>query len=350
MKKKGCRMQDAGYLISDIGYRISDIATRIPYPVSRIPHPASCIFYLVLCFFATGSIAQTSSYDAVVGIYIKAYSPIAVLEMNQFHIPASITLAQGIIESGAGLSKLAAEANNHFGIKCHKDWTGKTYHRTDDHIDECFRKYDHPEESFRDHSVFLTQRDRYKGLFLLPVTDYRAWAEGLQKAGYATNPQYAERLVHTIEQYQLYLFDKPDYLPGTIAAANPDFTRYPWIATFTPAGFANDGRTIYKNNELKCIIARNTDTMSTLSDLLDVPAKRLMKYNDLKFPGSLEAGQVVYFEPKKRKASVDFHIVRAGETLYEISQRYGIKMKLLLKRSGMSSGIEPYPGQALPLR
>ena len=309
-----------------------------------------CILLLVPWFLAFGSLAQSSSYDAVIAIYVKTYSSVAVTEMNQFHIPASITLAQGIIESGAGLSKLAAEANNHFGIKCHKDWTGKTYHRTDDHIDECFRKYEHPEDSFRDHSVFLAGRDRYKGLFLLPVTDYHAWAQGLQKAGYATNPQYAERLIHTIEQYQLYLFDKPDYLPETIASANPDFARYRWVATFLAVGFAADGRIIYDNHGLKCVVARNTDTMSKLSALLDVSEKKLMKYNDMEFAGSPETGQVIYFKPKKRKASAALHVVKAGETLYEISQRYGIKMKLLLKRSGMSAGIEPCPGQALPLR
>ncbi|MCX5717302.1 MAG: glucosaminidase domain-containing protein [Nitrospirae bacterium] len=284
-------------------------------------------------------------------MYIRTYASIAVLEMNQYHIPTSITLAQGIFESGAGQSQLAKEANNHFGIKCHKDWTGKTFHRTDDSIDECFRKYDHAEESFRDHSYFLTQRDRYKGLFRLPITDYRAWAEGLQAAGYATNRQYAEKLIRTIEKYQLYLYDKPDYIAeATVPASDPDFERYPWIARFSPAGFADDGRRIYENNGLKCIVARNTDSMSKLSTLLDIPVKRLMKYNDLKYPGSFEAGQVVYLEPKRRKASVEFHIVQKGETLYEISQCYGIKMKLLLKRSGMEEGIEPYPGQLLPLR
>ncbi|MCX6281761.1 MAG: glucosaminidase domain-containing protein [Bacteroidetes bacterium] len=343
MKKRGFRMQEAGC-------RIYDVLSRIPYPVSRIRHIASCILYFIFCCLVSGTMAQNSSYDVLVSMYIRAYSGVAVQEMNQFHIPASITLAQGIIESGAGQSKLAIEANNHFGIKCHKDWTGKTYHRTDDRVDECFRKYDQAEESFRDHSYFLSQRDRYKGLFMLPVTDYNAWAQGLQKAGYATNPQYALMLVRTIEQYQLYLYDKPDYTAETIPGVNPDFARYAWIATFIPSDIAVDGRNIYENNGLKCIVARPTDDLQALSVLLDVPVKRLMKYNDLNYPGSLEAGQVVYSESKKRKAAVGSHIVHKGETLYEISQRYGIKMKLLLKRNGMSAGIEPYPGQSLRLR
>ena len=311
------------------------------------------IFFLVSCFMflAPSAAAQGSSYDIVVGVYIKAYSAVAVEEMNQYHIPASITLAQGIIESGAGLSKLASEANNHFGIKCHTDWAGPTYYQTDDHVNECFRKYSHPEESFRDHSYFLTQRDRYKVLFSLQVTDYRGWAEGLEAAGYATNRQYAERLIHTIEKYQLYMYDKPGYIAQNgVPAIDPDFTRYAWIATFISSGYADDGRRIYENNDLKCIVANSTDNLSKLAVLLDISEKRLMKYNDLKYPGSLEAGQVVYLEPKRRRTSTGIHIVKNGETLYEISQRYGIKMKLLLKRSGMTEGIEPYPGQVLLLK
>jgi len=320
----------------------------IPSPLIAHGSWLMALFFLLLSPAVT---AQTSSYDLQVGQYIRAYSDIAVQEMNQFHIPASITLAQGIIESAAGQSQLAKEANNHFGIKCHNDWAGPTYYRTDDRVNECFRKYSHAEESFHDHSFFLTQRDRYKALFKLDITDYRGWAEGLETAGYATNKQYAGMLVRTIEQYQLYLFDKQAYFandskPGTDA----DFTRYAWISAFTVTGYAGDGRKIYENNGVKCVVANAADNLSKLSVLLDIPVKRLMKYNDLKYSGSVEAGQVVYFEHKKRKAAVNVHIVKKGESLYEISQRYGIKMKFLLKHSGMSEGMEPYPGQLLHLK
>ena len=311
---------------------------------------ATPLLLLYLLFSPSSSTAQNSTYDIQVGTYIRTYSAIAVEEMNQFRIPASITLAQGIIESGAGQSQLAKEANNHFGIKCHSDWAGPTYHRTDDQANECFRKYSHAEESFHDHSYFLSQRERYKALFKLDITDYRAWAEGLQTAGYATSKQYAERLIRTIEQYQLYLYDKQ----GNVAKNNPetgnDFARYAWISVFPGAGYAADGRRIYENNGLKCVVANRSDNLSKLSDLLDIPEKKLVKFNDLKYAGSLEPGQVVYMQPKKRKGAVGAHVVKAGETLYEISQRYGIKMKLLLKRSGMSEGMEPFPGQLLPLK
>ena len=302
-------------------------------------------------FLLSGARAQNPSYDLLVGLYVKAYSPVAVEEMNQYHIPASITLAQGIIESGAGQSDIAKKANNHFGIKCHEDWSGPTYSRTDDHVNECFRKYSHPEESFRDHSYFLTQRDRYKSLFRLQVTDYRAWAEGLAAAGYATNKQYAGMLIRTIEQYQLYLYDKQGYIAqNTAPSVDQDFIRYPWIAAFSVSGYAKDGRRIYENNKLKCIVVNSADDLSKLSVLFDISETRLMKYNDLNYRGPLETGQLIYLEPKSRKSSVETHVVENGETLYGISQHYGIKMKLLLKRSGMSEGMEPYPGQVLPLQ
>jgi len=318
---------------------------------SHIQHPTSNILFLLFFFLSFSTMAQTSSYDLLIGSYVKAYSTVAVEEMKQYHIPASITLAQGIIESGAGQSRLAREANNHFGIKCHKDWAGKTYYQSDDQNHECFRKYDHAEESFRDHSYFLTQRDRYKSLFSLDLKDYRKWAEGLEAAGYATNPQYAEMLIRTIEQNQLYLYDQEGFIAETtIPESNSDFAKYSWITTFKPAGYAGDRRRIYENNGLKCIVVNSTDNLSAISALLDIPVKSLIRYNDLNYRSSLEPGQVVYMEPKKRKASVESHIVQAGETLYEISQRYGIKMKLLLKRSGMAEGMDPFPGQVLPLR
>jgi hypothetical protein len=355
-----------------IRFNLRSPASRILHPVSRILHPVSCILHPASrilhpasCILHTGSFllfllacctgfhapAQSSSYDLQVGLYINAYSNIAVEEMNQYHIPASITLAQGIIESAAGQSKMAREANNHFGIKCHKDWAGPTFYRSDDYANECFRKYSHPEESFRDHSYFLTQRDRYKSLFSLPVTDYRRWAEGLETAGYATNKQYAKMLIRTIEQYQLYLFDKQGYItPDNTPALEPDFARYPWIATFIASGYTDDGRRIYENNGLKCVVSNSSDDLSKLSSLLGISEKRLMKFNDLKYPGALETGQIVYLQVKKRKSSVASHIVQNGESLYEISQRYGILMKLLLKRSGMKEGMDPYPGQVLPLK
>ena len=316
-----------------------------------IPFLKISITMLFLLSLTPPVVAQRADYKTMVLRYIVRYREIAVHEMAVSKIPASITLAQGILESNAGQSPLAVQANNHFGIKCHNDWAGPTFYRSDDHANECFRKYSHPEESFRDHSYFLTQRDRYKSLFSLPVTDYRRWAEGLEAAGYATNKQYASMLIRTIEQYQLYLFDKQAFIaPDNWLTMETDFARYPWIATFIASGYTDDGRRIYENNGLKCVVSNPADNLSKLSGLLGFSEKRLMKFNDLKYPGALEAGQIVYMQAKKRKSLVASHIVQNGESLYEISQRYGIKMKLLLRRSGMKEGMEPYPGQVLPLK
>ena len=168
--------------------------------------------YITILFLQLTLVLYGQSYtQADIYNYIDTYASVAVEKMNQHGIPASITLAQGILESGAGQSDLAKFANNHFGIKCHNDWSGQTYHKDDDAKDECFRKYKSPQESFEDHSHFL-KKNRYAELFTLERTDYKAWAKGLKKAGYATNPQYAERLVKIIEDYQLYRFDNNTYI------------------------------------------------------------------------------------------------------------------------------------------
>ena len=159
------------------------------------------VFYFLFSFFSVFSQNKTEAY-------IKKYSQIAIDEMHKYSIPASITLAQGILESGNGESLLASKGNNHFGIKCHDNWDGETIIEDDDEKGECFRKYIKVEDSFRDHSLFLTERERYASLFLLSLTNYKAWAKGLKKSGYATNPEYATLLINLIEKYDLYRFDK----------------------------------------------------------------------------------------------------------------------------------------------
>jgi len=148
------------------------------------------------------------SYDEVVANYIEAYSGIAKDEMKQYGIPASITLAQGILESGAGRGELTKKANNHFGIKCHSDWSGDRAYHDDDEDQECFRKYADPKFSFRDHSLFLTERSRYRDLFKFKKDDYKSWAKGLRKAGYATDPKYPQKLIGIIEKYNLSSYDR----------------------------------------------------------------------------------------------------------------------------------------------
>jgi hypothetical protein len=309
-------------------------------------------FICLICFYGHGA-GQQSEYNAAVFKYIMTYSNIAVKEMKLYRVPASITLAQGIFESNAGRSKLAVEANNHFGIKCHKEWTGDRFYQDDDVKNECFRKYNDPEESFRDHSWFLSQRDRYKSLFSLDIRDYKGWAYGLKVAGYATNPKYPELLIKTIENYQLFKFDDPDYLSvfnDTVVAGKDTSSQKPKTILPEVLSEGPGKHTIYTINNLKLTMAVKGDTWKQLSALFDISERRLYKFNDLKKGAKLVAGQMVYLEKKRRKGEGDWIIIRQGETMYTISQRNGIMLKRLYKINDIVPGTPVKPGQKLLLR
>jgi hypothetical protein len=297
-------------------------------------------------------VAQKPDYNTLVRNYIQRFSGVAAKEMMLYRIPASITLAQGIIESNAGQSRLAVEANNHFGIKCQKDWSGKTYYQDDDAPNECFRKYETPWESFRDHSYFLTQRSRYKALFDLEVSDYRGWAKGLKAAGYATNPQYAELLIRTIENFELYLYDNASF-QGTFGDTLSDgnnLDRLAWISNFEVVGEGPNHRKIYSNNGLRLTITRPGDYIEGISGDFGIPVKQLTKYNDLPKQPVISQGQIIYLEAKRRKAASDVHLVKNGETAHHISQIYGIKLKVLERKNNLAEGVNPAPGSLLVLR
>jgi LysM repeat protein len=315
-------------------------------------HALHILFYLLVFLPATGY-CQKTEYDIAVIKYIVTYSQIAIQEMKIYKIPASITLAQGIFESNAGRSKLAVEANNHFGIKCHKEWNGQTYIKDDETKNECFRKYDNPNESFRDHSWFLTQRDRYKSLFSLDIKDYKGWAWGLKVAGYATNPKYPDLLIKTIETYELFKFDDPDY-SGTFAdTTRPSQDSLPSgkkINNFEELSAGPGKHIIYTINNLKLTIAVKGDTWNEISRLFKVPVRKLYKYNDLKKGAKLVSGQLVYLEKKRRKGAVAWHIIKPGETMYTISQLNGIQLQRLYKLNGMTPGKSVRAGQKLLLR
>ena len=170
------------------------------------------LFLIIILVSSCSSLKQTtnneSSVEDKINIYIKKYAPAATKNMRFFKIPASITLAQGILESGYGEGTKKKNANNHFGIKCHKDWKGKSIKHDDDEKNECFRSYKNPLRSYRDHSLFLVDRDRYSSLFELNRKDYRGWALGLKAAGYATDPKYADKLISLIERFKLTRFDE----------------------------------------------------------------------------------------------------------------------------------------------
>lgn len=287
------------------------------------------LFILIISCLILQAQTRNKQYED----YIKKYRELAVEEMKKYHIPASITLAQGLLESGAGQSTLARKSNNHFGIKCGGDWTGKTVSHDDDARGECFRAYKHPKDSYEDHSKFLAGRPRYASLFKLKITDYKGWARGLKKAGYATNPRYADQLIGIIELYELYKYDEKNYLKWIKKNPNPHQT--------------------YIANDLLYIIVRAGDSWKSISKEFDISQKKLRKYNDLYKGYALQVGDILYLEKKNRKADKAHivHVLRAGESMYSISQKYGIRLKNLYKLNKMDEEAPaPEVGTILRLR
>ncbi len=288
--------------------------------------------------------------------YINLYKDIALEKMNMYGIPASITLAQGILESGHGNSTLARKANNHFGIKCHNEWTGKTFHMDDDEENECFRKYKNPFESFKDHSVFLSTRSRYAFLFDLEITDYKGWSNGLKQAGYATNPKYPQLLIKIIEEYNL---DQYDLLYDSEIAKryNPKVekevvTRYAKVAMedFKAISIGAAKREIFINNGVKFIYAKKGDSFSTIAEDFNIYSWQLYSYNNLNKKDQLVEGQMLYLEAKKKKGDKPFHIVQPGETLTDISQLYAVKLKKLCKYNTLDDDAVLFPNQKINLQ
>jgi LysM repeat protein len=294
--------------------------------------------------------------------YIDLYKDIAIREMYQFGIPASIKMAQGCLESDNGNSILARKSNNHFGIKCKNSWTGARVFHDDDEAGECFRKYQYVEESYIDHSLFLTQNSRYAFLFKLDRTDYKGLAQGLKNAGYATDPKYPEKLIKLIEEEKLYLLDKvkPEDLPkrDETVADNQPFSAGAAkekvkgaLSNFTINPY--DSRYIREVNGLKAIETEGGDTFESIARELDMKVWELHHYNDLsRNAPEPEPGTILYIERKRYVApkGMDFHRVGSGETMYGISQKYGIRLSSLYRKNRMKKGTEPYPGDQLYLR
>lgn len=305
---------------------------------------------VVSLFFTLLSVAQ-SSYDDQVRAYIDAYKGIVVQDMRKYGIPASIKLAQAILESGAGQSPLATQANNHFGIKCHPEWTGKTFAMDDDEPAECFRKYDNAVESYHDHSLFLTTRERYRFLFSIDVQDYQAWAYGLRSAGYATNPRYPELLISLIERYGLNQYDLPEREVVAVVTTKADENMMeayrPLFSYFAP-GPGN--RSVFLNNHVQCTFALEDDDLLKIARDFGVTASSLMEFNDLARAGGLAKGQVVYLQKKKTKAIQKQHVVGNNQTMWEISQVYAIRLAGLYRKNLIPEGYEPVAGKVLRLR
>ena len=316
------------------------------------------LLIIVIMFFAIPLCYAQSVQEE----YIKKYCQIAVDEMTRTGVPASITLAQGILESGSGTSQLSIKGNNHFGIKCHSDWTGGKMYVDDDAKNECFRMYRNASESFRDHSDFLKNNQRYASLFKLNPKDYKGWATGLKKAGYATSPTYATRLIEIIENYKLTQYDSGTFVPVAVISENTfentnsstiDNTTKPSV--YYSSNSFELSMTEYSlgtNNNTQYIVLKYDMDIEVLSRKLGMAPWELRKYNDLPKDYKVKAGEIIYLKPKRNKAEKKYsvHTVQRGETMRDISQKYAVKVKKLYKMNGWESGVQPVEGSKVRLR
>ena len=293
------------------------------YVRSRLP------FIGIFLFIAVFVSAQTK--NPIYLDYINKYKDIAIDHQKRYKIPASITLAQGLLESAAGTSELARKSNNHFGIKCHNSWEGKRVYHDDDEKGECFRKYRNPKESYEDHALFLTKSPRYEKLFKLDITDYKGWAHGLKRCGYATDKAYASKLIQTIELYGLHRYDGKG-LPRM------------------PKGY--EYHDMDSKWGLPYVVARDGDTQRLIAREFELYAYQIRRYNDFPRGYKLKAGDIVYLKAKRRRAQNPYttHTLQPGESLHDVSQKYGIKLKRLLSRNKISGERVPRVGDVLRLR
>ncbi len=294
--------------------------------------------FTIICLF--GALFQVSAqmvWTKHYQDYFDKYEDLAVEQMLKHKIPASITLAQGVLESGAGRSELALKANNHFGIKCN-GWTGRKSYHDDDELGECFRAYNNVYESYEDHSMFLVNSKRYSSLFQLKMTDYKGWARGLKSCGYATSPTYASKLIEIIELYKLYEYDK-----------QKSFDNFQ-----TRQIERGDLRHIYAFNNNYYVEARRGDTFRSISKDVDISYRKLAKYNERDKDDQLEEGELVWLKKKAKKGPKSYkgkvHIVRNGDSMYSIAQLYGIRLKCLYKLNKLSPDYVIRVGDSIRLR
>ena len=304
------------------------------------------LFYpLLFVLLSVATQAQMSRQD-----YIDNYKDIAISEMKRTGIPASIKLAQACLESSNGNSELSRISNNHFGIKCKTNWTGASVKWDDDARNECFRKYNSVEESFYDHSNFLTSSPRYANLFTLAPDDYVAWAYGLKAAGYATAPDYAQRLIKIIVDFKLYAFDRGiDF--DQLSVSDDARTRIGEIANLINID-PHKSHKIFMHNKLKTVVVREGDTFELLAEEFDIKTWALYQYNDLSEGYQPRKNEVIYIQKKHRRAlkGITVHKVGVGETMHYISQVYGIRLKPLYRRNHMKAGQEPVTEEVIYLR
>lgn len=286
---------------------------------------------------AGGKVTRNKAYDD----YIEKYKDLAISHMKKYRIPASITLSQGLLESGAGRSALTVKSNNHFGIKCHNGWKGESVIAADDTPNDCFRKYKKSEDSYDDHSRFLSEKPRYGKLFDLEITDYKGWARGLQQAGYATDRAYANKLIKLIEDYELYEYDrkgkKGKVENDKITVVVPDIP---------------NKHTVYKTQGLIYVVAQRNDTYESIAKEFGFKMKDLCEYNEVPENFPIQEGDLIYFQKKKKKADKPYyeHVVQVGESMHSIAQLYGMRVKNLYKMNKQDMEYVPTEGDILRLR
>ena len=323
------------------------------------------VLVALLCGFVLIQ-AQTKNQSYM--SYIEKYKDIAISEMYRSGIPASITLAQGLLESGAGKSQLAAKSNNHFGIKCHNGWQGGRVYHDDDAKGECFRKYDNPEDSYRDHSDFLRYRGRYTFLFDFQITDYKSWAYGLKKAGYATDPNYPNKLITIIELYGLSKYDVVASEPSSSNTETAEPSEAPAQSIPTPPSQLAQvqriekgsketfkfslTRQMYSQNGVPFVYAVEGETYESIAASNGLFLWEVLKFNDLNGKPTLKAGDVVYLQKKKKVSAkgLDKHVVERGESLWCIAQKYGVRLSSLRKLNGLDKSSTIKENDILKLR
>ncbi len=348
---------------------------------------------LFICFISITSFSQNQK----VVEYIQAFRELAMKEMQRTGVPAAITLAQGILESQSGESDLAKKSNNHFGIKCKPEWTGEKVYHDDDARGECFRKYNSAEQSYIDHSNFLKTRAHYAFLFSLDPTDFESWAKGLKKAGYATSPTYAQRLIdiiqrYNLQEYTLLALEKSKEHPKEILAVNPEekkeaIKEVEIIATAaidTPTSSTKDViaevvpavalentvepeikkvATLYKAsdypestftiNSIKVIFAKEGTSLLALANQFKISYKKLLEFNDMdeaKTTDILGYDQLIFLGKKSKKGNKDLHIVETNETLEIIAQKEGVQLESLLAYNRIPKGRQPQIGEKIYLK
>jgi len=309
---------------------------------------------LLLSLFAVSSAFAQSSKKKITRVeYIDLYKDEAIKEMKRSGVPASITLAQGILESGDGNSLLARKAKNHFGIKCHTGWTGGTFIHDDDKKDECFRKYKTVLESYRDHSDFLMKK-RYEFLFDLKTTDYKGWAKGLKKAGYATNPKYPQLLIGIIEKNGLMQFDTGKVNKKEEKEKKPKGKKKrrggKKVKKTANSKRRGNHPTMMHENNIRYIEVKPEDSFEKIAEEFNMGPWQLYKYNDWDKEQELFDSGVLFLQPKRGKAKDEYHIVGTGDTMWSISQQFGIKLSKLYRKNRMSLGSEPKVGDKLYLQ